>query len=154
MKGKAVEKLDAIDLLLRAGRKLGLSAMAEYPVVDWDTFTHGRIDCAWFKKGERSPIAVFEVEGVNVYRARRSLEKDLWKFKWSDARHKVVLLYTHRDDTALVQDRAAALTRVEGCISRLQLQPNLQQNVEVLCFQKRAAASQLARHVSQVWKWP
>lgn len=90
---------EAQQAIQAAGQAAGFAVMAEYPVVFWDTYEHGRIDFAWFQPNSRTPAVVFEIEGSNV--VTPSLRKDLRKFHWSGAPHKVVLLYTERHGVLL-----------------------------------------------------
>lgn len=91
--------------------------MSEYPVVFWDTYDHGRIDFAWFRPNSRTPSVVFEIEGSNVQIP--SLRKDLRKFHWSGAPHKVVFLYPERRGE-LLAPLGAVLAGVERRLARIQ----------------------------------
>lgn len=88
-----------------AGQSSGFAVMAEYPVVFWDSYEHGRIDFAWFRPHSRTLSVVFEIEGSNVQIP--SLLKDLRKFHWSGTPHKVVFLYTERCGKLLTPLEAA-----------------------------------------------
>ncbi len=101
-------------IIRRAAEDAGLYAMFEYPVVFWDTYDHGRIDVAWFRKNERTPIAVFEIEGINVQ--KKSLTQDMRKFMWANCENRYLVLYTTRHGAPLVKNNEKEL---QNLMSRL-----------------------------------
>ena len=98
--------MDVQETVTRVGVDAGFRVMREFPIVYWDILKHGFADVAWFRGDSREPHVLFEIEGINV--PMGSLEGDIRKFKWGEARHNVLVLYTHRDGNPLVKDDTEA----------------------------------------------